>query len=246
MITPRRSRANHQRNYHNFANVGGGSVEPSLLHNSSKKVKNKIGLARFTNILNNKQLHQKSGTIFLLFLKAVFGGPTPSSHPGKQVSRAFIGFRGNVLVRAQHMPRFLIRRVPRHNEFFFWQQTKEGSAMKLSFSKEAKTTSWKCFFIIIHQSFIKMIHDHPVKRTVHFFFGTKFMPSNSRLNKFPLPRFPPNSPAVIKNCPGILGCPDHSSTVSKSMSFTFASVLQLHIFIHPPGKTNGWIPKLMR
>ena len=208
-----------------------------------EKVFQKKGFARFPNILNNKQLHQKPCTIFLPFLQAVL------EKKAHLPTRAFIGFGGNVLVRAQHMPRFLIRRVPRHDEFWKIWQANQGRQRyeRFVFSKKAETTSWKGLFIIIHQSFIKNDSwSHPAKKKSLKFFGTKFIPSNSRLT-ISAPKIFPTSPAAIKRMPAILGCPDHSSTVSKSMSFTFFdqrcffSFTCLYIV---PELTKGWRPKL--
>ena len=73
----------------------------------------------------------------------------------------------------------------------------------------------------------------------------KFPPDNFRQTS--APKILPTSPAAIKRMPAILGCPDHSSTASKSMSFTFFdqrcffSFTCLYII---PELTNGWRPKL--
>lgn len=90
-----------------------------------------------------------------------------------------------------------------------------------------------------------MIHDHPVNKKSLKFFGTKFILSNSRLT-ISAPKIFPTSPAAIKRMPAILGCPDHSSTVSKSMSFTFFDQRCFFSFtcLYIPELTKGWRPKL--
>ena len=219
-------------NFHNFANVWGSPLNHLFWKGFPKK--------RFCQVPQHLE-QQTTPPKTLHHLPPLLAGRF-----GKKThlpTRAFIGFGGNVLVRAQHMPRFLIRRVPRHDEFWkIWQanQGRQRYERFVFFQKKLKQRLGKGCSSLFTNHLSKMIHGVILQKRKSKVFRNKihpvkFPPDNFRQTS--APKILPTSPAAIKRMPAILGCPDHSSTVSKSMSFTFfwsTMLLQFHMFIHHP------------